>query len=259
VPDVSRALLGPQPLKGRVALITGAAYNIGRAITLAYADSGADVVIHAHNSSDAARTLADEVRERGRNAHVGLADIRDQAAVAEMLGVAKRELGPINVLVNNAAVRKEAPFEVLSVDLWREAIGVTLDGAFFCTQAVIGGMLDQRFGAIINLVGLTAHTGASNRAHVITAKSGIIGFTKALAIEYADRGITVNGVSPGTIDTVRGESAGGARPAHRQGRVVPIGRQGTPDEIAAMCVFLASDQARYITGQIIAINGGAYV
>ena len=259
MPELSGALLGPQPLKGRVALITGAAHNIGRAITLAYADSGADVLIHAHSSSDAAQTLGDEVRERGRKAHVGVADIRDQAAVAEMLSAASRELGPINVLVNNAAVRKEAPFESLSVDLWREAIGVTLDGAFFCTQAVIGGMLDQGFGAIINLVGLTAHTGAPHRAHVITAKSGIMGFTRALAIEYADRGITVNGVSPGTIDTVRGESAGGARPAHRQGRVVPIGRQGTPDEIAAMCVFLASDQARYITGQIIAINGGAYV
>jgi 3-oxoacyl-[acyl-carrier protein] reductase len=259
LPELSGALLGPAPLKGRVALITGAAYNIGRAITLAYADSGADVLIHARNSGDAAETLAEEIRARGRKAYVGLADIRDQKAVAEMLSAATQELGPINVLVNNAAVRKEAPFEALSVNQWREAIGVTLDGAFFCTQAVIGGMLAQGFGAIINLVGLTAHTGASNRAHVVTAKAGIIGFTKALAIEYADRGITVNGVSPGTIDTVRGESAGGARPSHRPGRVVPIGRQGTPDEIAAMCVFLASNQGRYITGQIIAINGGAYV
>jgi 3-oxoacyl-[acyl-carrier protein] reductase len=244
---------------GRVALITGAAHNIGRAITLAYADSGADVAIHAHHSGEAAEALADEVRSRGRKAHVGVADIRDQASVREMVTAAARELGPINVLVNNAAVRKEGPFETLPLELWREAIGVTLDGAFFCTQAVIEGMLAEGFGVIINLVGLTAHTGATHRAHVVTAKSGIIGFTKALAIEYADRGITVNGVSPGTIDTVRGESAGGARPAHRPGRLVPIGRQGTPDEIAAMCVFLASDQARYITGQVIAINGGAYV
>jgi 3-oxoacyl-[acyl-carrier protein] reductase len=257
--EISGALLGTKPLIGRVALITGAAHNIGRAITLAYADAGADVVIHAHRSIETARELADEVEARGRRAHVGAADIRDQAAVSTMVSAAASELGSINVLVNNAAVRKEEPFESLSVDLWREAIGVTLDGAFFCTQAVIGGMLSGRFGAIINLVGLTAHTGAVNRAHVVTAKSGIIGFTKALAIEYADRGITVNGVSPGAIDTVRGEAAGGARPAHRAGRVVPIGRQGTPDEIAAMCVFLASDQARYITGQVIAINGGAYV
>src|SRR5215203_3760844 len=259
MPESPGPLLGAEPLKGRVALVTGAAHNIGRAITIAYADSGADVVIHAHSSAGEAERLADQVRSRGRRAHVAVADVRDQAAVTSMVGAAVESLGVINVLVNNAAVRKEAPFEELPVELWREAIGVTLDGAFFCAQAVIGGMISAGSGTIINLVGLTAHTGAAQRAHVITAKSGIIGFTKALAIEYADRGITVNGVSPGTIDTVRGESAGGARPAHRQSRVVPIGRQGHPDEIAAMCVFLASDQARYITGQIIAINGGAYV
>ena len=259
MPEMSGAMLGPRPLEGRVALITGAAHNIGRAITLAYAESGADVVIHAHGSVEAARNLAEEVRSRGRRAHVGVADIRDQSSVTSMINAASQEVGPINVLVNNAAVRKEGPFEDLTLDQWREALAVTLDGAFFCTQAVIRGMLADGFGTIINLVGLTARTGAANRAHVVTAKAGIIGFTKALAIEYAERGITVNGVSPGTIDTVRGESAGGARPTHRQGRVVPIGRQGTPDEIAAMCVFLASNQARYITGQIIAINGGAYV
>ncbi|HEX3247259.1 MAG TPA: SDR family oxidoreductase [Chloroflexota bacterium] len=242
-----------------MALITGAAHNIGRAITLAYAESGADVVVHAHKSGDAAEALAEEVRSIGRRACVSIADIRDQSAVQRMASAAARELGPIDILVNNAAVRKEEPFESMPLELWREAIGVTLDGAFFCTQAVIRGMLARGTGSIINLVGLTAHTGAAHRAHVITAKSGIIGFTKALAIEYAERGITVNGVSPGTIDTVRGESAGGAMPAHRRTRVVPVGRQGHPDEIAAMCVFLASDQARYITGQIMMVNGGAYV
>src|SRR5687767_13102205 len=157
--EISGALLGTKPLIGRVALITGAAHNIGRAITLAYADAGADVVIHAHGSGEAARELADEVRAGGQSAHVGIADIRDQAAVSAMVSAAASELGPINVLVNNAAVRKEEPFESLPVELWREAIGVTLDGAFFCSQAVIGGMLSGGFGTIINLVGLTAHTG----------------------------------------------------------------------------------------------------
>jgi 3-oxoacyl-[acyl-carrier protein] reductase len=244
---------------GRIALITGGAHNIGRAITLAYADAGADVIIHAHRSAEAAEDLAEQVRARGRRAYVGIADIRDQQAVSSMVRAACEAIGPINVLVNNAAVRKEGPFETLTLEQWREAIGVTLDGAFFCAQAVVTGMIAQGFGSIINLVGLTAHTGATHRAHVVTAKAGIIGFTRALATEYADRGITVNGVSPGTIDTVRGESAGGGRPTHQAGRFVPLGRRGHPDEIAAMCVFLASDQARYITGQIIAINGGAYM
>ena len=146
MPESPGPLLGAEPLKGRVALVTGAAHNIGRAITIAYADSGADVVIHAHSSGDEAQRLADEVRSRGRRAHVAVADVRDQAAVSSMVGAAVESLGAINVLVNNAAVRKEAPFEELPVELWREAIGVTLDGAFFCAQAVIGGMIAAGLG-----------------------------------------------------------------------------------------------------------------
>ncbi|MFN0072360.1 MAG: SDR family NAD(P)-dependent oxidoreductase [Chloroflexota bacterium] len=257
--EAPSALLGTLPLLGRIALITGAAHNIGRAIALAYAESGADVVVHAHSSVDELQRLSAEIQAMGRRSLACVADVREQAAVQQMAAKAADILGPIDVLVNNAAVRKESAFEDLSIDAWHEALGVTLDGAFHCTQAVIGGMLALKSGTIVNLVGLTAHTGAANRAHVVTAKAGIIGFTRALAVEYGGRGITVNGVSPGTIDTVRGVSAGGAAPAHRGQRVIPVGRLGHPNEIAAMCVYLASQQARYITGQIIEVNGGAHL
>jgi 3-oxoacyl-[acyl-carrier protein] reductase len=156
-------------------------------------------------------------------------------------------------------VRLESPFETLAPEQWREALAVILDGAYICTQTVIGGMLERGSGTIINIIGLTAQTGAPHRAHIVTAKAGLIGFTKALALEYAGRGITVNGVSPGLIDTARGTGSAGADPAHRRGRVVPVGRLGQPEEVAALCCYLASPQARFITGQIVAVNGGTYL
>lgn len=246
-------------LSGRVAWVTGAARNIGRATVLAMAEAGADIVVHGRVDEPDVHTLADEVRALGRRAHLGIADVRDRAAVDALVVGATAELGPIDLLVNNAAVRKEHPFESMDYAAWREAQGVTLDGAFHCTQAVIGGMLTKGTGTIINIIGLTAHTGAQHRAHVVAAKAGLIGFTKALAIEYAGRGITVNGVSPGMIDTVRGASAGGGPTAHGRDRVIPLGRRGYPEEIAALCVYLATEPARYITGQTIPVNGGTYL
>jgi 3-oxoacyl-[acyl-carrier protein] reductase len=250
----------PKALAGRVALITGSARNIGRAIALAYADAGADVVVHGRTGRDEVLQVAQEARALGARTFEWLADVRDQAAVDEMVAEATAALGPIDLLVNNAAVRREGPFEEMSFDVWQEALAVTLDGAFHCSQAVIGGMLARGHGTIINKAGLTGQSGAPRRAHVVAAKAGLIGFTKALAQEYGGRGVTVNAVSPGLIDTVRGESAGGGvEPAHRQQRVIPVGRRGRPEEVAALCVYLASEPARYITGQVYAVNGGTYM
>lgn len=250
----------PKVLRGRVALITGSARNIGRSIALAYAEAGADVVVHGRTGRDEVARVAEEARALGARTFERLADVRDRAAVGEMVAEATAALGTIDLLVNNAAVRREGPFEDMSFEVWQEAMAVTLDGAFHCTRAVIDGMLGRGYGTIINMAGLTGQSGAPQRAHVVAAKAGLIGFTKALAQEYGGRGITVNAVSPGLIDTVRGESAGsGVDPTHRSQRVIPVGRRGRPEEVAALCVYLASEPARYITGQVYAVNGGTYM
>lgn len=245
-------------LDGRVALVTGSSRNIGRAIVLAFAAAGADVIVNARTSKDEAEAVAAEAWALGARAMVAIADVRDGEAVRAMIDAARAAFGPIDVLVNSAAPRPAAAFEAMTETEWRGVLSVILDGAFLCTQAVIGDMAARGRGAIINIAGMTGQSGAPERAHVVTAKAGIIGFTKALAVEYAGRGITVNAVSPGLIETVRaGEVA--ADPVHRQGRVPPVGRLGSPQDVAALCCYLASDAARYVTGQTIGINGGAYI
>ena len=246
-------------LAGRVALVTGASRNIGRAIALGFARAGADVVVNARTSRDEAESVAAEARALGVRALARLADVRDAAAIAETVAAARAQLGPIDILVNCAASRREGPFEQITPEDWREALSIVLDGAYVCTRAVVEDMVAAQRGTIVNIIGLTGQTGAPHRAHVVTAKAGLIGFTKALALEYADRGITVNGVSPGMIATDRSAPTATADPVHRRARVVPIGRQGSPDEVAALCCYLASTEARFVTGQILAVNGGTYL
>jgi 3-oxoacyl-[acyl-carrier protein] reductase len=245
---------GPD-LRGQIAWVTGSSRNTGRAISLAFARAGADVVIHARTTRDQAEAVAAEARAAGVRATALLADVRDQGDVGELVAEVHKRLGPINVLVNSAAIRPESAFEAMSLESWQEVIATTLDGAFLCTRAVIGDMLSQGRGTIINIIGLTAHSGAPQRAHVVSAKAGLIGFTKALALEYGDRGITVNGVSPGMIAREDDRPT----PAHYAGRVIPVGRMGRQSEVAAMCCYLASQHARYITGQIFGVNGGTYL
>jgi 3-oxoacyl-[acyl-carrier protein] reductase len=247
-------------LAGQVALVTGSAHNIGRAIALALAGAGADVVIHARTSRDEVEAVVEEARALGVRATSVLGDVRDPSDVEEIVSHARKELGPISVLVNSAAIRPEGHFEEMTFDQWRAVHGTIVDGAFLCSRAVIEDMLAREYGSIINIVGLTAHSGAPMRAHVVSAKAALIGFTKALAVEFAGRGITVNGISPGMIEAdPRPGHEPRATPAHRADRVIPVGRMGRPHEVASMCCYLASQHARYITGQIISVNGGVYL
>jgi 3-oxoacyl-[acyl-carrier protein] reductase len=236
-------------------MITGAGRNIGRAIALDLASGGMDIVVVVRRNREEAEDVAGEVRALGRRALVGVTDVRDEEAISGVVERAREELGPVNVLVNNAAVRREAPFLELPVWEWREVLDIILDGTFVCSRAVLPDMLDSGWGRIVNLAGLAAQTGAPQRAHVVAGKAGLIGLTKALALEFAPRGITVNAVAPGVIDTVRD----GPEPAHHRERIIPVGRRGKPEEVAAMVRYLVSDEAAFVTGQTFGVNGGLHL
>ncbi len=243
----------------RVALVTGAGRNIGRAIALALAEGGADIVVNVRTNQHEAEQVADEIRAMGRRAITYCADVRDGTAVAAMFATAQQQLGPITILVNNAAIRSEATFPELSFAEWQQILSIILDGAFICSQAALRDMTQVGWGRIVNIAGMTGQSGAANRAHVVAAKAGLIGLTKALALEFAAGGITVNAVSPGMIETARGGSGSLHTPAHHSERSVPVKRRGTPEEVASLVRYLVSDAAAFITGQTLGINGGVYL
>jgi 3-oxoacyl-[acyl-carrier protein] reductase len=245
-------------LEGRVALVTGAARNIGRAIALAFAEAGAAVAINTRSSRAEADGVAASITASGGRAAVVAADVASEAQVARMVAEVAARFGGIDILVNNAAIRHEAAIDALDAARWREALATMLDGPFFCIKACLPYLRASTAAAVINMGGMTAHSGAKLRAHVIAAKAGLEGLTRALALELAENGITVNCVAPGLIDTVRDTSSAGSA-SHRAGRVLPLGRLAPPAEVAAMVRHLAGPQARFITGQVIHVNGGNYL
>ena len=244
-------------LAGRVAIVTGAGRNIGRAIALALANAGAAVAVNGRANRAEVDAVVAEIESRGGRALALMADVSDEPAVQRMAGAVADRLGRIDILVNNAAVRPEKPFESLSLADWRAVHSVILDGAFLTVKAALPHLKASGSGAVINIGGMSAHTGARQRAHVLAAKSGLIGFTKALACDLAGDGITANCVVPGLIDTVR--APGTKPPQHHQSSKTLVGRSGTPQDIAAAVRFLAGPEARYITGQSLHVNGGAYL
>jgi 3-oxoacyl-[acyl-carrier protein] reductase len=245
-------------LAGRVALVTGAARNIGRAIALALAEAGAAVAINTRTSLAAAEDVAATIVAAGGGAAVMVADVASEAEVARMVGETASRFGGIDILVNNAAIRHEAAIDALDLARWRAALATMLDGPFICIKACLPHLRASAAGAVINMGGMTAQSGAKMRAHVIAAKAGLEGLTRALALELAESGITVNCVAPGLIDTVR-EASGAGTASHRAGRTLPLGRLAPPGEVAAMVRHLAGPQARFITGQVIHVNGGNYL
>ena len=242
-------------LAGKVALVTGGARNIGRAIARSLAAGSASVMVNAKTSRSEAEKTVDMI---GGKAALQIADVTKPDEVQRLVDATVKKFGRIDFLVNNAAVRYETAFADMSYDEWRSVLSIVLDGAFLCAKAVMPHLVTAGGGTIVNIGGQTGHKGAAERAHVITAKAGLAGMTKALAMDLAPHKITVNCVVPGTIDSQRGLPGVPDRPAHRQ-TVPPIGRRGEPEEIAAMVRMLCGPDARYITGQSIHLNGGGFM
>ena len=244
-------------LGGKVAIVTGGGRNIGRAIALALAADGASILVNARASRAEADAVAHEVEALGGKALVHIGNVADPAAVEAMANAAKSRFGRIDILVNNAALRREKPFAEMDYAEWREILDVTLDGTFHCIKACLPLLRASGAGTVINIGGLSAHSGAANRAHVVTAKAGIVGLTRALAHDLSAFGITVNCVVPGLIGTPRPK--GQPEPAHHMTHQTISGERGKPEDVAAVVRFLCSPAARYVTGQAIHANGGAYL
>jgi 3-oxoacyl-[acyl-carrier protein] reductase len=247
--------MNDKELAGSVALVTGSARNIGRAIALALAEAGAGVMITGRQALADAEAVAAEIRRAGGRATAMTAEIGDPDAAAALVAATVERLGRLDILVNNASVRREVDFAHLDYAEWRTVVASTLDGAYLCCRAALPHLMASGRGAIVNIGGLSSHTGAARRAHVIAAKAGLAGLTRALAHDLAPHGITVNCVAPGLIDTTRT----GPEPTHHQKLSSPVGRKGRPEEVAALVRFLCGPGARYITGQTVHANGGLYM
>ena len=251
------------PLEGRSALITGASRGLGRAIALRFAEAGCEVAINYVAEADRdnageAEEVAEAVRGLGRRAICVEADVTDIESTRAMVEAAIEAFAKLDILVNNAGITRDRTLKKLEKSDWDAVIAVNLTGAFNCTQAVIDHMRERRSGRIISLASVVGQTGNIGQTNYAASKAGLIGFTKSLAREVARRNITVNAIAPGFIDTEMTRAV----PAEALDEVVstiPMGRVGSPEDIAAAALFLASDAASYITGHVLAVNGGLYM
>jgi 3-oxoacyl-[acyl-carrier protein] reductase len=244
-----------QRIDGRVVLVTGAAGGLGRAMARALGAAGARVAVHHLGQADDAARLVDELRDAGAEAAPYEADVSDWDAVARMVDAIEAELGPLDACVNNAGIMDEQPFEEISLDDWRRTMRVNLDGVFICCRHVAPRMRERGAGAIVNISSQVAFKGVPNAAAYVAAKAGVAGLTRALSREYGPA-VRVNAVAPGPIETpLIAPFADEAWRAARVGGLV-AGRLGTPEEVAAAVLFLVSDQAAFIHGQCLHVNGG---
>jgi len=245
-----------QELTGKVALVTGAGINIGRATALELARAGAAVAVNTKSSRDAAQAVVEDIRAAGGQAELALADIADAAQVKHMADAVLKRFGKIDILVLNASIRREIQLKDMTFDEWREPIDISLNGSFHCIKACLPSMMANQHGNIIAMTGSNVLSGSSGKTHSGAAKAGLTGMIKALAREVGTYGIRANCVSPGIINT--------SRPSHRSPRrdakgIVPLDRYGESEEIAATVRFLCSPGAGYITGQTVHVNGGQWM
>ncbi|HEX2344410.1 MAG TPA: 3-oxoacyl-ACP reductase FabG [Vicinamibacterales bacterium] len=243
-------------LAGRVAIVTGASRGIGQAIASRLAARGAHVVAAARGEATAA--VVDAIAAAGGKAEAARVDVTDRASIDALVGGALERHGRIDILVNNAGIARDQLLVRMKQEDWDAVLATNLTAAFACAQAVLRPMMKQRAGRIITISSVVGQSGNPGQANYAASKAGLIGFSKALAQEVASRGITVNVVAPGLIDTDMTRAlTENARDTWADR--IPLGRLGTPDDVAAAVCFLASDEAAYITGQVIAVNGGMYM
>jgi len=242
-------------LTGKAALVTGGSRGIGKAIGLRLARQGADVAFSFRGNADAAKATADEIESIGMKALSIQADVKDPASADTVVKTALEAFGKVDILVNNAGVTRDDLIMRMSEEAWREVLETNLFGAFWMTKAVTRPMLKARAGRIVNITSVSGQAGQMGQANYSSAKAGLIGLTKATARELASRGITVNAVAPGFVLTELTKDLPEALQSELIART-PLGRFGTVEEIADTVAFLASDEAQYITGQVLAVDGG---
>ena len=244
-------------LKDKVALVTGAAQGIGRAIALKLANSGADVVIVDMNL-DKAQETAREAERLGRRALALRANIANLQEAEAMADEAVAKLGAVHVMVNNAGITRDALILRMKEEDWDAVINVNLKGVFNCTKAVVKHMSKQRYGRIVNIASIVGEMGNAGQANYSASKAGVIAFTKTVAREFATRNITCNAVAPGFIDTAMTQALS-EKVKEELAKQIPMGRLGTPEDVAEGVLFLVSETTGYITGQVLNINGGMYM
>lgn len=242
-------------LSGRVALVTGGSRGIGRAIVELLARRGAAVAFSYREREDAARDLVHALEAEGCRVWAGRCDVADEAQVQQLVAAATAALGPIDILVNNAGVTRDGYLMMMDREKWDAVLRPNLDGPFFCSRAVVRSMLVRRWGRIINLTSPSAVAGLPGQANYAASKGGLIGLTRTLSRELAPKGVLVNAVMPGLVETdMTAAIPEATREAHL--RNVPVGRLGTAAEVAEAVAFLSSDAAAYITGQVLGVDGG---
>jgi NAD(P)-dependent dehydrogenase (short-subunit alcohol dehydrogenase family) len=243
----------------RVAVVTGAASGMGLAIARHLAAKGHRIGL-LDLQGDAALRAAEDLRKEGATTVAVEADVANRGAVDAAIDKVRTQLGPITIMVTSGGIESFEPFTNLTIESWERMLAVNLTGTFHCLQAAVPDMLEARWGRMVTIASSSAQSGAPRMAHYVASKAGVIGLTRALALELAAHGITVNCIPPGMIDTpmLRRAEAGGeiGKLDKLAARMIPVGRAGTPDDIAATCGFLCSNEAAFITGQVIGVNGG---
>jgi NAD(P)-dependent dehydrogenase (short-subunit alcohol dehydrogenase family) len=244
-------------VSGRTAIVTGGASGIGAAISQRLAAGGAAVAIFDRNG-DGAKDTAASIETDGGTAIGVRADVADRADVDAGLAEVRARLGRPAILVNSAGLSPPSPFLEITAEMWDHVLAVNLTGTFHCCQAILPGMLEEGWGRIVNISSSSVHSGVPGLASYVAAKSGVVGLTKSLALEFAPRGITVNTIPPGFIDTpmLRQTTQSGFISVEQQVAKTPVRRIGQPEDVATACAFLVSEEAGYITGQVIGVNGG---